>query len=146
MSDEILGVANLGEIDRLYRVYVNRNLVYVRLVGFSTREEITSGIPCPSSYRSFATIDFRDLVGERGVCPPRRLVVKFPRHVILDTRGYTRGDTQTSNKIGARRIQQRDESRLVDTRTRVKRSASRCVRPPFRKDTERFSTTYGSGA
>lgn len=24
MSDEILGVANLGEIDRLYRVYVTR--------------------------------------------------------------------------------------------------------------------------
>lgn len=62
----------------------------------------------------------------------------------------TREDTQTPNKIGARCIQRRDESRLVDaTRThgtRVKRSASRCVQPPFRKDTERFSTTYGSGA
>lgn len=136
---------------------MNRNLVYVRsVVGFSPRKEIISrrerereDISCPSSY---ATIDFATWgisLANVAYVPRRRMggevsTSRNPRYE------RTREDTQTPNKIGARCIQRRDESRLVDaTRThgtRVKRSASRCVRPPFRKDTERFSTTYGSGA
>lgn len=113
------------------------------------REREREDISCPSSY---ATIDFATWgisLANVAYVPRRRMggevsTSRNPRYE------RTREDTQTPNKIGARCIQRRDESRLVDaTRThgtRVKRSASRCVRPPFRKDTERFSTTYGSGA
>lgn len=146
---------NLGEIDGVHdRVYVSREpksrlRKILRVEGDYIEER---EIPCPSSYRLFATIDFATRgISLANVAYALREGWWVENGEVSTSRNpryeRTREDTQTGNKIGARRIQQRDESRLVDaTRTRVKRSASRCVRPPFTKDTERFSTTYGSGA